>query len=225
MQSKISALLVHLFTAAGAILALWSLILIADGHAQSSLIVLALAAIVDSVDGTLARHANVKDHTPTIDGALLDNIVDYLTWVFLPVAWAYYFLDVPFLIGSVVLISSLFGFSHKQAKTENHFFRGFPSYWNFVVLYLFVLGAGTFVSSLVLLALSALVLMPVKFVYPSRTKQWQKVSLILFIPYALMIGTMLIYMDETPLMVTVLSFYYPIYYVGLSVFLSTSKKE
>lgn len=224
MQSKIAALLVHLFTAAGALLALWSLILIAGGDAQSSIIVLALAAVVDSVDGTLARRANVTAHTPDIDGALLDNIVDYLTWVFLPVVWSYYFLDVPFLIGAVVLISSLFGFSHKQAKTGDHFFRGFPSYWNFVVLYLYVLGAGPFASSLVLATLSALVLMPVKFVYPSRTEQFQKTTLILFIPYALMLGTMLIYMDDTPLMVTVLSFYYPIYYAGISVFLSRSNE-
>jgi len=223
MRSKLAALSVHLFTASGAILALWSLLLIIRGNAQGSIAVLALAAIVDSADGTLARRVDVTTHTPNIDGALLDNIVDYLTWVFLPVVWAYYFLDVHFVIGSVVLLSSLFGFSHKQAKTEDHFFRGFPSYWNFVVLYLYVLGAGPLTSSLVLFALSAMILMPVKFVYPSRTEQWQTVTLILFIPYALMLGSMLIYMENTPLMVTVLSFYYPIYYVGISILLSREK--
>lgn len=225
MYHKITALSVHLFTATGALLAFWSLILIVNGEEQNSLIVLAIAALVDSVDGTLARRANIAAHTPDIDGALLDNIVDYLTWVFLPVAWAYYFLDVPFLIGSVVLISSLFGFSHKQSKTEDHFFRGFPSYWNLVVLYLYVLGSGPITSSLILLGFSVLVLMPVKFIYPSRTNRLQNVTLILFIPYALMLGAMLIYMDETPLMVTVLSFYYPVYYVGISILLTRSKQE
>ena len=224
MQSKITALLVHLLTASGAVLALWSLILIADGDAQGSIIVLALAAIIDCVDGTLARRVSVTTHTPNINGALLDNTVDYLTWVFLPVAWAYYFLDVSFLVCSVVLISSLFGFSHKHAKTEDNFFRGFPSYWNFVVLYLYVLGAGSIVSSFILLGLSALVLMPIKLVYPSRTTRWQNVTLILFIPYALMLGTMLIYFDDTPLMVTLLSFYYPIYYVAISIYLSRSNE-
>jgi phosphatidylcholine synthase len=70
-----------------------------------------------------------------------------------------------------------------------------------------------------------MVLMPVKFVYPSRTNRWQNVTLILFIPYALMHGALLIYMDETPLMVTVLSFYYPVYYVGISILLTRSKQE
>ncbi|MFP8489201.1 CDP-alcohol phosphatidyltransferase family protein [Gracilimonas sp. Q87] len=224
MHSKIAALSVHLFTAIGILLAFWALILIVDGNVQSSLIVLALAVLVDSVDGTLARRANVSTNTPNIDGERLDNIVDYLTWVFLPAVWAYYFLGVPFSVGTVVLISSLFGFSHKQAKTENHFFRGFPSYWNFVVLYLYVLSADPLVSSIVLLILSALVLIPIRFVYPSRTEQWKKITLILSFPYALMLGTMLIYLKETPLTVTVLSFYYPIYYVGVSVFLSRSNK-
>lgn len=224
MQSKIAALSVHLFTATGALLALWALVLIVDGNIQGSLIILALAAFIDSVDGTFARLADVTENTPNIDGALLDNIVDYLNWTFLPVIWAYYFLDIPFLVGATVLISSLFGFSHKEAKTEDNFFRGFPSYWNFVVLYLYVLSAGPIISSLILLTLSALVLTPVKFVYPSRTKQWKKITLILFIPYALMLGAMLIYLDDTPLMVTVLSLYYPLYYVGISIMLSDSKR-
>lgn len=225
MRSKIAALSVHLFTASGALLAFWALVLIVDGNVQSSLIVLALAALIDSVDGTLARKIDVRTHTPHIDGALLDNLVDYLTWVFLPIAWAYYFLNIHFLIVAAVLISSLFGFSHKQAKTEDHFFRGFPSYWNFVVLYLYVLSAGPVISSLILLTFSALVLTPVKFVYPSRTKRWKKITLILFIPYALMLGAMLIYLDNTPSMVTVLSFYYPLYYIGISILLSRSNRE
>lgn len=223
MYSKIAALSVHLFTATGVLLAFWALILIINGNVQGSFVVLALAALIDSVDGTLARKVNVTANASDIDGALLDNIVDYLTWTFLPVVWAYYFLDIPFLIGAVVLISSLFGFSHKQAKTEDHFFKGFPSYWNFVVLYLYVLSADPVISSLVLLTLSVLVFAPVKFIYPSRTERLRNATLILFIPYALMLVTMLIYLNDTPLTVIVFSFYYPLYYVGVSILLSKSK--
>jgi len=174
MTDKILALSVHLFTATGALLALWALILIVEGEAQLSLILLAIAALIDAVDGTFARRVDVSKHIPQIDGALLDNIVDYLTWVFLPVAWAYYFLDLHFLAGAAVLTCSLFGFSHKQAKTEMNFFRGFPSYWNLVVFYLYLLSATPLITTLVMLILAALVLVPINFVYPSLTEQWRR---------------------------------------------------
>jgi len=217
MKHKITALAVHLFTAIGAILAFWAIILIMRGDAGGSLLVLALAAVVDSVDGTLARRAEVKTHAPHIDGALLDNIVDYLSWVFLPVIWALIFLDVPFWAGSIVLVASLFGFSNTQAKTGDNFFMGFPSYWNVVILYLYVLGAGSMISTLVMLALAVLVFSPIKFIYPSRTAKWQKATLLLSVPYGLLLLVMLIYLQQTPHWITLLSFYYPIYYVGISV--------
>jgi phosphatidylcholine synthase len=216
MTDKFKALSVHLFTATGALLALWALMLIVEGDAQLSLILLAIAALIDSVDGTLARRVNVSKHIPQIDGALLDNIVDYLTWVFLPVVWAYYFLDLPFLAGAAVLICSLFGFSHKQAKTDANFFRGFPSYWNFVVFYLYVLSATPLITTMVMVLLAALVLAPINFVYPSLTEQWRRLTLLLSVPYSLMIIFMLIWLDETPLWFTVLSFYYPVYYIIIS---------
>lgn len=225
MKSKIAALSVHLLTASGSLFAFWALILIVDGDIQGSLIVLALATLIDSIDGTFARRANVTAHTPNIEGALLDNIVDYLTWVFLPIIWSYYFLNIPFLIGAIVLISSLIGFSHKEAKTEDHFFRGFPSYWNFVILYLYVLNASPVTSSITLLTLAVMVLVPVKFVYPTRTKRWKKITLALSVPYAFMVGSMLIYLKDTPLTITILSFFYPIYYVGISILLSRSKES
>lgn len=219
MNNKLASYLVHIFTASGALLAFWSMILISQDNAAGSIWVLALAAIIDSLDGTLARRFDVKTYTPGIDGALLDNLVDYLTWVFLPVVWAYMFLEVPFLIGSVVLITSLFGFSHTQAKSDDHFFRGFPSYWNFVILYLYALDAGVTVSSIILLIFAFMVLVPIKFVYPSRTKKWQKLTLILLVPYGLLLLAMLIYLNETPLWITLVSFYYPVYYVLISVLL------
>lgn len=217
MFKKLAALSVHLLTATGVLLAFWSMLLIVQGDLQNSLFVMALAVIVDSLDGTLARWADVSTHTPFIDGALMDNIADYLNWVFIPVFWAYMFLDVPILAGSMVMISSLFGFSHKQAKTEDYFFRGFPSYWNFVILYLYVLDADTWISVTVLMILAALVLLPVKFVYPSRTPTWRKTTLLLAVPFACIIIFMLFYLQETPFWLSLTSFYYPLYYVVVSV--------
>lgn len=217
MRKKITAYSVHLFTAIGAVLAFWSLLLIVRGELQYSLFVMALAVIVDSLDGTLARQAGVTTHTPNIDGALMDNITDYLNWVFLPVFWAYSFLDLHFLAGAIVLISSLFGFSHKQAKTDDNFFRGFPSYWNLVILYLYILGANAWISMSVMLLFAVMVLAPVKFIYPSRTRKWRKTTILLSIPYAIVIFLMLYYLRETPLWLTLASFYYPVYYVIISI--------
>lgn len=216
MHKKLTALSVHLFTAAGVILAFWALLLIISGELQNSLFVMALAVIVDSLDGTLARKADVSTHLPLMDGALMDNITDYLNWVFIPMFWAYVFLDLHFFVCSVVLVASLFGFSNTQAKTDDNFFRGFPSYWNFVILYLYVLGAGAAISASVMLILAVMVLVPLKFIYPSRSQYWRKTTILLSVPYAFMILIVLIYLQETPLWITLASFYYPVYYVIIS---------
>lgn len=225
MKKKLSALFVHLFTAIGVLLAFWALLLIIQGELQNSLFVMALAVIVDSLDGTLARRADVTTHTPFIDGALMDNISDYLNWVFIPVFWAYTFLGVPFIPGSAVLIASLFGFSHKEAKTEDHYFRGFPSYWNFVIFYLWLLDAEIWVSTSVLLILAILVLFPIKFVYPSRTSKWRKTTLVLAIPYAFIVIFMLFSLRETPFWLILTSFYYPVYYLIVSVLANSATVE
>jgi len=224
MYKKLIALSVHLFTAIGVLLAFWSLLLIIQGELQNSLFVLAFAVIVDSLDGTLAREADVSTHLPTIDGALMDNITDYLNWVFIPVFWAYTFLDLHFMVGSAVLITSLFGFSHKQAKTDDDFFRGFPSYWNFVIFYLYLLSAAPWVTDTIMLIFAGLVLVPIKLVYPSRTPEWRRTTILLSIPYSIMIFIMLYYLRETPLWLISASFYYPVYYVVIS-FIANKQKS
>jgi len=224
MYKKLIALSVHLFTAIGVLLAFWSLLLIIQGELQNSLFVLAFAVIVDSLDGTLAREADVSTHLPTIDGALMDNITDYLNWVFIPVFWAFTFLDLHFLAGSAILITSLFGFSHTQAKTDDDFFRGFPSYWNFVIFYLYLLGADAWVTDTIMLIFAGLVLVPIKLVYPSRTPEWRRTTILLSIPYSIMIFIMLYYLRETPFWLLLASFYYPVYYVVIS-FIANKQKS
>jgi len=216
MQKKLIALSVHLFTAIGVLLAFWSLLLIVEGELQKSLFLLAFAVIIDSLDGTLAREANVSTHTPSIDGALMDNITDYINWVFIPVFWAYTFMNLHFLVGAAILITSLFRFSHKQAKTDDDFFRGFPSYWKFVIFYLYLLGIDGGIANSILLILAILVLVPVKLIYPSRTPEWRKTTILLSIPYAIVIFIMLFYLRETPFWLIMASFYYPVYYVVIS---------
>lgn len=220
MNKKGLSFAVHLFTAAGIILGFGALILIIQEDPGNSLRLLALAAAIDVVDGTFARKADVANHTPNIDGALIDNLVDYVNWVFIPMFWAWSFLEIPFLICSVVLLVSLFGFSHVEAKTTDHFFRGFPSYWNLLIFYFFLFDMGVVSSSIILILCAALVLSPLKFIYPSRTPKLKKTTIWLAVPFALILTIMLIYLEETPLWLTISSLYYPFYYVILSAVLT-----
>src|SRR5699024_10216730 len=107
-----------------------------------------VAMLIDGTDGFLARLVRVKEVLPGFDGALLDNIVDYLTYAFAPMVllWSAGLLPDGWLggvVAAVPLLASCVQFSRADAKTEDHFFLGFPSYWNVAAFYLVVLGAGT----------------------------------------------------------------------------------
>jgi phosphatidylcholine synthase len=223
MYKKGLSAAIHLLTASGIVLGFWAMILILENEAANALRVLAAAVIIDLIDGTFARRADVQKHVPSIDGALIDNLVDYTTWVFIPMFWAWSFLDISFLICSIVLLTSLFGFSHIQAKTSDNYFRGFPSYWNFLVFYFFLFDFDPLISSFILVFCAILVFMPVKFIYPSRTKSWQRTTLLLALPFFIMILTMLYLFEDTPLWLAVSSLFYPVYYVILSFVLTHGK--
>ena len=164
---------VHLYTAAGAVLALLALRAFLAGAPREGFLWLYAAIVIDASDGWLARRFRVDQRISAIDGALLDNIVDYLTFVFVP-AWIVS-LEAVVPVGwgmplaVAMLLSSAYGFSHRQAKSADHFFRGFPSYWNIVMFYLYTLGAPPVVNGLIVGALCALVFVPIGFVHPSRT--------------------------------------------------------
>ena len=133
------------------------------------------ATIIDSSDGPLARWLMVKTRVPTFDGALLDNIVDYLTYTVAPVFLMLAAGIIPdsrwgLALACFVMLASVYGFCHTEAKTPDHYFLGFPNYWNLVAFYLYCLGAGTTFNVAVLLILGVMVFMPLKYIYPNRTR-------------------------------------------------------
>ena len=131
------------------------------------------ATVVDATDGWLARTVRVKERLPAFDGARLDDIVDYLTFVFLPVLFLHESGALPAGwsggIASVVLLSSAYGFAADDAKTSDHFFSGFPSYWNIVALYLHIAALPPAWNAVIVLVFCALVFWRIGYVYPSRT--------------------------------------------------------
>ncbi len=178
------AWLVHLLTASTAVIGLLTLNAIALHHYILAFYLMGAAIFIDAIDGTLARFVNVKKYAAKIDGTLLDNIVDFINYVITP---CFMLLSAPnmlhsahrwILVGAIAL-ASCYQFSQCDAKTEDHFFKGFPCYWNIVVFYLFIFSTSVLFNEIVLLILCILVFVPIKYVYPSRldyltTSAWLK---------------------------------------------------
>lgn len=164
---------VHAFTASAAFIGLLSLIKIYEHNYQQALWLMAVTIIIDAVDGTLARLVKVKMVLPNIDGALLDNIVDYFNYVITPCFFIYVKGDmIPQALVLIVIlaitITSSYQFTQSDAKTPDHFFKGFPCYWNIVVFYMFIFNTSASTNAFILITLCILVFVPIKYVYPSR---------------------------------------------------------
>ena len=181
MKIKTQAYLVHLLTASGAVFAMLALLEAAKGDWAMMFLWLIVAFAVDGIDGPLARKTEVKVNAPRIDGVLLDLIIDYLTYVFIPAfalfqsgllpGWTGWFAII------VITFMSAIYFADTRMKTSDFSFSGFPGCWNMVVLVLFALKPGfmTILFFVVLLAIA--MLLPIKFVHPFRTERWRVVTL------------------------------------------------
>jgi len=196
---------------------------VVHGSDRLALAALFLATVVDATDGILARRARVKEVLPAVDGGRIDDIVDYMTFVLVPMllleaAGGLYFAAV-FPVVSVVLLSSMYGFVAPDAKTDDHFFTGFPSYWNIVVLYLLLFKVPPAVNAIVLLALSALVFVRIGYVYPSRTETLQRTTLGLGAVWSVLVGAIIWMWPSPPRALAIASLLFPVYYLVLSLFL------
>jgi phosphatidylcholine synthase len=161
------------------------------------------ALVIDAADGTLAR-SRVKEVLPAFDGGLLDNIVDYLGW------WG--------VAGAAgIVLASGYQFCRADAKTEDNYFTGFPSYWNAIVLYLLLLQADPWIGLGIVALLCVLVFVPFRYVYPSRTRPFRPLTIGMTLAWgALCLVALLTYPDH-PVGVVWLSLLYIPYYVGISV--------
>jgi phosphatidylcholine synthase len=221
------AWLVHMYTACGAVLAFVAAWAIVHGYDRVTLGALFAATVVDATDGMLARRVGVKQILPDVDGGRIDDIVDYLTFVFLPLvlleAAGGLSLFTVFPVAFVVLVSSMYGFVAPDAKTSDHFFTGFPSYWNVVVLYLLAFQASPAVNAIVLLVLSALVFVRIGYVYPSRTPVLQTLTLALGAVWALALAAIIVMWPSAPRWLLIGSLAFPVYYLVLSLILNKQR--
>jgi phosphatidylcholine synthase len=213
----------HFYTATGTVWALLATAMTFAHNFRSAFIFLVVATFVDSTDGVLARAFKVKERLPQFDGALLDNIIDYMTYVFVPalIVWQANLVPVPFPVCAAMLLSSAYGFANTAAKvnTGDHFFTGFPSYWNIVVVYLYILQLPQIANAAILAVLAILVFVPIRYIYPSRTKTLQIPTLILGAAWAALSTWMIFRLPATDGPWTALSLVFPAWYVGLSLWL------
>jgi len=159
---------VHAFTASGAVVGAIALLAIAAGNWQQAAILMLVAFAIDSADGTLARAVRVREVLPRIDGRRLDDMVDFLNYVIVPVVFLVAAGYLRPAVAAAPILASAYGFSQEEAKTEDDFFLGFPSYWNIVALYIWLLDVSPATTTLVVLALSVGVFVPFKYLYPSK---------------------------------------------------------
>lgn len=219
MSDKIKGWGVHLFTGMGLPLAFAGYLTVSR-DARLFFIILSAAALVDGVDGYFARRYQVAEVVPEFDGRKLDDLIDFLNYVFLPVIamWEFELLPIGWEWAAILpLMASGYGFSQVRAKTENAFV-GFPSYWNVVVFYQVMLGWGEFWNLGITILLSILVFVPIHFLYPTKTPRLKKLTLALISLWGLVLIFVMIAFEAPWIKYVVTwSLFVPGYYIILSI--------
>jgi phosphatidylcholine synthase len=227
LTARILAWAVHAYTASGTVLALAMTVAVVDGRYPAAFMLMVVATVVDASDGVLARLARVKDNTPDFDGGRLDDIVDYLTFVFVPALLLYRAGLLPEgwgpVVASAMLLSSAYGFAAGDAKTEDYFFTGFPSYWNIVALYLYAAHLPDALNAAILLVLTALVFVRVGYVYPTRTPVLRGLTIALSLVWGLMIVAIILTLPDVAPALLGASLVFPVYYTVLSLVLQARR--
>ena len=183
MPARLSGFLVHCFTACGAAVGFAALLAAAGGQFSAMYAWLGVALAIDAVDGALARRYRVEETAPHIDGVILDLVVDFLTYVVVPLValWRSGLLLPPLasLVCCGVCAASALYFADRRIKTHDLWFRGFPAIWNVLIFYILVLRPGPLVCTLVIIGFAGLMFAPVAFVHPLRVVRFRLVTLTL----------------------------------------------
>jgi len=171
----------HGFTATGVVIAFLATIALFEGRPQACLLWLGVALVVDGLDGALARKVNVQTVLAHFDGSTLDLVIDYLTYVFIPALFIYFYIPLPHftvLLGvSIILVSSLFCFCNVNMKSKDNYFVGFPAAWNVVALCMYILASSAWVNLVTIIGLGLLTLTQMKFLHPFRVRKFMPINI------------------------------------------------
>ena len=216
MNPRVLAWGVHLFTGLGLVCAGLMAIRIFDADYRGAFFLMLVATLIDALDGTLARKARVSKVLPGFDGRRLDDIVDFQTYTSLPLLlmWRAGLAPGAWLIAP--LLASAYGFCRKQAKTDDGYFLGFPSYWNIVAFYAYFLRPPEAVAIVAVTALSVLTFVPSRYLYPSQPGPLNRLTVILAMPWTVMLVAICAGKEALVLP----SLYFPVFYMASSFWVS-----
>ena len=210
---QLAAWLVHLYTATGGVVGIFALFAAAEGRTEDAFLLLILTSVIDATDGLMARAVRVWDVLPGFDGAMVDNVVDVLTFVWVPIfiMWSENLLPASGWI-AVPVLAALYAYGQTNMKTDDAFFLGFPSYWNIVALYLFWLRPETIAAMLLVVIPAILTLIPTRYIYASKNEILWKTTWSLGAVWLTMVIYLLTQDDPARLLIW-LSLFYPAYYM------------
>jgi phosphatidylcholine synthase len=184
---------------------------------------MAVAIFVDGFDGILARWFDVKTYARGVDGALMDNIIDYFTYVVVPALFLIEAELVPAALALPcaisILLTSAYQFSQVDAKTDEsneYYFKGFPDFWNVLVVYMLVLELNAVLNFIFFVIFNILIFVPIKYIYPTRTIRLKKLTMGLSVVFGILALAGLILYPNEPKWIWWASLLYGVYYVGLS---------
>ncbi|SDE14002.1 CDP-diacylglycerol-choline O-phosphatidyltransferase [Bradyrhizobium brasilense] len=189
-RMRTAAFSVHIFTALGAGVALLAMLEAVREHWANMFAWLGVALIIDGIDGPLARRLDVVRLQPNWSGEVLDLVVDFVTYVFVP-AYAITAsgmllpLAAP-ILGVGIVVSSALYFADRRMKADDNHFRGFPALWNAAAFYLFLLHLPPVLSTIVVALLIVLTFAPFHVLHPLRVVRLRWLTLWLLGAWALL---------------------------------------
>jgi phosphatidylcholine synthase len=230
-MSRLLAWLVHLYTAMGLVCAALIVVLIVGGGDAAfryAFLLMMVATAIDATDGWLARKARVKDVLPGFDGAALDNLIDFQTYTTLPLLLIWRADLLPGALAWLLLfplLASAYGFSQTEAKTDDGFFLGFPSYWNIVAFYLYVLDPQPWASVALIAICSVLTFVPTLYLYATRGGPLARSMNIGSVAWFVALGVALFGPEPIRKIVAIVSLAYPVMYLALSAWVTFTRKR
>ena len=228
-MDKFIAWLVHLYTALGLVCAAGMAVLIVrggDGAFRDAFLLMMVATAIDATDGWLARRARVTEVLPGFDGGALDNLIDFQTYVTLPLLLLWRVEVLPDRLAWLLLLPLLaaaYGFSQINVKTADGFFLGFPSYWNIVAYYLFVLHPAAPLSIALITTCSVLTFIPTPYLYATRGGPFAKLINVGSVAWFISLGMVLYGPEEYRRTVAIVSLAFPVLYMTLSGFVTFTR--
>mgnify|MGYP000000219446 FL=1 len=200
----VAAWAVHALTISGLVWAALALQALLNDDIALMWLWFVIALIVDGVDGTLARKVGVREVIPWFDGAVVDNLVDYLTWTFLPALFMSMALPfgpapVPLLMMILIIVSSVFCYANDGEKSNDNYFVGFPAAWNCVAIIMYVLQTPAWVNIIATIVLAALTLVPIHYTHPARVKRFRAINIVSVVLWLFACGALVVLYPVQPL--------------------------